>query len=424
MPPDTGARDAHRTRADFARRLTSCLDIAASALPLLACAPYKRGVTPRYQREKFICETALLLYAADGAAYDSPQLRERIHALASALAPHARSETVLMTMHLRPALAPELSVAHNCLTRIGYPDPAFQGELEHALGASAVGMLERAPWKQLEHAWGAGIGNPPLTMDPGCAPAKSMLGTGLDAFAAEREDLYAFTHALIYLTDFGLAPRTPPRAAALLVADADVALARCLDDDDFDLAAELLLTWPYLRATWTPTATFALAVLTDVEDEVGLLPSLTLSAERFAELADAERRLYVLREAYHTVYVMGFLASALLLPGCTPPAGIEAARDVGAARTVLSLLPACTPMPLWEARLARLPETQQDSLAPFLAAVGVRRAITQSDFGRLRDILTASIEEGLPITPAIRQGVELLSRLGSRETRRAARLAA
>ncbi len=316
-------------------------------------------------------------------------------------------------MRLRPAIAPELSVAHVCLTRLGYPDPDFQAELRHVLEASPAGAQERVPWKDIEADWLMRVGGFPCQVDLQSALSKSMVSRELDALSARREDLYAFTHGLIYLTDFGRLPRMPPRTADGLVDDVDMALACCLEDDDFDLVAELLLTWPYLRASWTPAAAFGFSVLARVENQVGFLPSLSLRADTFSQLDDSERKAYVVTEAYHTVYVMGILSAALLLPGCAPPSSVPVggSHRAGVAQTLRDLMLVREPKPQWETDLASLPDTQQDSLAPFLASVALRRALRQSDFRRLRAVLAETLDCGLPMTPAIRQAAELLRRL-------------
>ena len=409
------------SRADLERRLGDSLEVARRSIPILAAAlPGEPAALPTFKREKFICETALLLYAASGAARRRPALRARIAGVASDLAPHARSEALITAMRLRPVVAPEFSVAHVCLTRLGFPDLSFQAELDFVLAASVTGMVERAPWKDVEADWLAGVSGRATRNDVGPVLARMTVTLGLDALSARREEIYAFTHGLIYLTDFGQRPRPLARPHADLVADADVALARCIDDDDFDLAAEVLMTWPYLRAEWTAGAAFGMSVLARVEDQVGLLPSLSLRQVEFAALEGLERKRYVATEAYHTAYVMGLLSAALLLPGCAPPSAVPSGAGSGAARLLHALMLPRSPIPQWEVDFASLSPRQQDRLAPFLAAVGLRRAVMQSDLERLRSILAASVDHHLPISPAIYQGAELLRRFARADMRASA----
>ena len=93
-----------------------------------------------------------------------------------------------------------------------------------------------------------------------------------------------------------------------VTSDAECALASSLDDDDFDLAGEVLMTWPYLRASWPNSAKFCFSVLESIQHEVGFIPSLSLNMETFSGLSEPGRTHYVLLEAYHTVYVGGLLS--------------------------------------------------------------------------------------------------------------------
>jgi hypothetical protein len=89
-------------------------------------------------------------------------------------------------------------------------------------------------------------------------------------------------------------------------------LAGALDDDDFDLAGELLLAWPFLDAAWDEPSSFAFAVLAGVEDEVGVPPSLALDRAEYERQPVAARKSYVAAVAYNTAYVMGLLCAVML----------------------------------------------------------------------------------------------------------------
>ena len=104
-----------------------------------------------------------------------------------------------------------------------------------------------------------------------------------------REDLYAYTHALMYVTDRHLSRKRMPRRRSDLLADAEAALARCVDDEDYDLAGELLLTWPLTGSRWSATASFAFRTLTFVEDEAGFLPSAGTKIKHHDKLGGRKR---------------------------------------------------------------------------------------------------------------------------------------
>ena len=101
---------------------------------------------------------------------------------------------------------------------------------------------------------------------------QSALGHPIDIFMATRDDLYAYTHALMYLTDLGERRIRLPVQRSEVLANAEAALARCLDEQDYDLCGELLLTWPYLGANWGVTANFAFRVLHELRMRLVFYP--------------------------------------------------------------------------------------------------------------------------------------------------------
>jgi hypothetical protein len=230
---------------------------------------------------------------------------------------------------------------------------------------------------------------------------------------ASRDDVYAFAHSLVYLTDFGAHVDGLPRSAAHIVADAEPALARCLDDDDFDLSGEILLTWPLLRAAWSPSSAFGFQVLCRVEDEVGFLPSLSLRGDRYRELEGVARTRYTVAEAYHTVYVMGLLCAATLQCKSPLPTAIAAGATNGISDELIDQLIPADPEPQWQQDFSNLEPAERDTLASFLATVALHRAVSTSDLVRVRAILTLCVERALEPSVAMVEATDLLSRFAS-----------
>ena len=247
-----------------------------------------------------------------------------------------------------------------------------------------------------------------------CGCTNGALASPLDLFGGTREDLYAFSHALMYVGDFGIRPSRWPRPTAEICADADGALARCLDDQDYDLAGEVLLAWPLTGSPWSATATFSFRVLAAVEDEAGFLPSHSIDLERLRTLEGDERTVHLLGSTYHTVYVMGLLCSVALRPGQAPPLSVPADRVVrGASDHVLPFLHRGPAPPHWTSTYATLGSVEQDALAPFLFTVAAVRSVRARQFAALRELLRTGHRLGLTDTPAASQAAELLDRLAT-----------
>ncbi len=398
--------------SDLARRLARVLDVAETVVRTLLAEEPADG--EELQPEKVLSETALLLLFASRVDASHRQIHRRIRALAKLLVPHARSDRVLAGITLAPVLARECAAAHVCLSRLGYPDPKFDEVLARSLSSSAAQRRERVPYRQLELEWLSEVWDPARgnrRPRPNTAlAAATTAGIGLDPLSPTRDDAYAFTHSLLYLTDFGRRRRLP-RPKTELVADAEPALASSLDGDDFDVSAEILLAWPLLHARWSAAGAFGFRVLRRVEDEVGFLPSLSLSEERFRELEGPDRKRYVVAEAYHTVYVMGLLCAATLQAGAPPPEPLAARRATGFADELVGCLVPREPESQWQRDFVELEPRQREALAPFLANVALQRAVEASAFERIREVLEVCVEREIEPSNAMTQAADLLLRV-------------
>ena len=299
------------------------------------------------------------------------------------------------------------------LSRLGYPDQAVDRLLAESLAIGAGLGPERLPHRRLEQAWLArlwGAREQPGPDDPALL-AESMLCRPMDALGSTRLDVYAFTHALMYATDLGRRRVAVPRPLPSVAADAEAALAHSLDADDFDLTAEVLLTWPMLGVAWSPSAAFAFRILADVEDSVGFLPGSRFDRARYLGLSGHEQSQYALATSYHTAYVMGFLCAAALGPDRAPPVEVPADESApGAGAAVLRLVDRSGPTSCWRGPFAALTPGQQDAVAPLVLAILLRRARKACDLGLVRDALELAVAHDLVAGPAPAQAAALLRR--------------
>jgi hypothetical protein len=401
---------------DLIRRLCHALDIASLTVEHLASAGFRNAQQPEasIRPEKPIAETAMLLNCATLAARHS-EVSMRIDRVARQLAPHARSPHIRLGLALNPVLAFDYSLAHVILTRLGYPDASFDELLRQCRAAQAHAGRERVPHRMLEQNWidslWSGSAHEQIRRRDRTAQL-SILGTSMDLFGATDEDLYAFTHAVMYVTGFQLEPAMMPRSRAVILAEAEAMLARCLDGQDYDLAGEILLAWPLTGKTWSPAATFAFGVLAAVEDKAGFLPT---PATRVSELKAREghdRTQYLLATAYHTVYVMGLLCAAMLQPGCAPAARISSRRVVrGGAEQLLPYIRDNGAQPHWREVFGTLSQHEADALTGLLFNIALQRSAGQRDFAGVIRILRLGRDLGLASTPAASQAAEMLERV-------------
>jgi len=361
--------------------------------------------------EKVVGETGLLLLAASSCA-SRAAVRERLEHVARLLVPYARGERVRARICLEPSLALEHALAHVCLSAIGLPDSDLDTLLSESLQAESAGGRERPPHRQLEQEWMLRVWSPSSgrRVDPGL-PGRSALGRPSDVLSVQKEDGYAFTHSLMYLTDLGARRIRLPRSQSTIAAEADATSAWSLDEPDYDLCGEVLLTWPYLGLPWSASATLGFAVLALVEDRVGFLPTPGTSLERLKTLRGNEKSRYILTSSYHSAFVMGLLCAGALREGCRPPISLPGrSRHPGATAKLMRLVGAVGAEPAWRDHLDDLSSIEQDSAAPFVLNVCLRRAALQRDLVAMRSALVIGEKHGLLDAPAPRQAAELLRR--------------
>lgn len=387
-------------------RLGCILDTVERCIPVLGIQRPAAG-HQAFKREKFVCETALFLYAAFRAS-DDRRLRRRCMEQGARLAPYARDQEWLALMTLKPGMIPELSVAHVCLTCMGLPDAAFDARLAD-LAQFGRRTAERVPWKDLEAAWlAARHALFPVPKGLATSVRRTTMVVGFDPLTATRQEMYAFTHGIIYFTDFGHQAVEPPRDLGLILRDAEAALLRCVDGDDFDLAAELLMVWPFFGVAMSPVARFCLQVLMGVEAEAGFLPSLTIRVADLAALAPDAAQHKLLDEAYHTVYVMGLLYAALLHGEARPlPDGDRILARPDAA---LRLPPRREGVPQWEQYYAALPSATRDGLGYFVVGVALVRTLQAHDLAGLHRILVHCCDGGAGYAPGVINAGEVIVR--------------
>jgi len=407
-------------QADLVRRVHLSLDLATGALDLIGSGrrpdvirDSTEGGGPRFSSEKLVGETAMLLLCAMPLRRHDIDIADRIEALAARLVPLARQADILAAICSDPGLARDYALPHAVLSHIGYGDPSVDVLLSASLSIAPRFGPERLPNRRLEQewldrTWTSGASRP---LPERGLIGRTMLGRPIDALGSTRLDLYAFTHAVMYATDFGARRPALPRSRRAIAADADAGLAFSLDTDDFDLTAELCLTWPMLGMSWSRTSAFAFRILASIEDEYGFVPGAAFDAAHHASLTDPDKRDYTLVTSYHASYTMGFLCAAAATRGAPPPKALPPVRGRrGAAAALMALIGANGGEPNWARRAGGLSQSQQDAIAPLMLIAVLRRAKTSGDLGLVREALDAAVRHNLLDGPAPGQAAALLRR--------------
>ena len=396
--------------ADLKRRIRTALRSLGAAIDLLTNPPANLDLHAiEAPPDKIAAEAAILI--REIASVPDDELSCEALRLADRLRLFASSPRIVTAIAIRPAVAMDLAAPHVLLSSLGICDADVEAALTRSLRSFVSGVRERLPHRALEQDWLDALRTGNDCIDRWVAD--TALVRGLDLLSANRDDLYAFTHALAYSTDFGR--WQPPQvidtehAASL----ADSALATVLDADDFDLAAELLLTWPCLGLPMSTTAYFAFQVLKRVEDDAGILPSLSISIEDIERQPPDIRSAYATAVSYHTAFVMGILCAVLLRRKLENSKMVSEPPVIPVTRELLNCLQCGKSNVQWMSNIQTLPECKLTEITPFLMDVALFRAVRSMKLASARDLLLCTITQGVPGTFFALQVSEALSRIAA-----------
>ena len=404
-------------RSEFERRLCRVLEFAVEAVGRLAENGYTDANDSRvsFPPEKVIVEASLLAYIVS-LADAGEDVQERLTALVQVLGPIARGSRTSLGMCLNPPRVWDYAQAHIYLTRMGCCDREFDLLLGKCIASSQAGQIERVPYRALEQIW---LENLWLGRCPSQVPQRrhnvprTTLHRPMNTLTAGRDELYAFTHALMYLSDFGVGRQRLPRDRKSILEDAEAGLARCLSDQDYDLAGELLFTWPLAGQPWTNDGILAFRVLAGLDDEYGYLPCSSNHKFCRAGLKSDEDKLQFVATSYHTVFVMGILC-ATIIRSEKYPTNFQPCRSAlrDQANRILPFLDGL-PRQDWQDRFDECSPDEQDSLAGMLVNMALWRKFTAQDYAGLFKVLKTAAELGLTDAPMPLQAAEVIDRLAS-----------
>lgn len=259
--------------------------------------------------DKVVVESALLALVTGRAP--SPSIQEAARRLAKTVAPHARSTRNRALLMRFPHTARSLGIAHVALSRAGVEDSEFDELIGEALASGQLEALERPPFRAMELCWLRALHEKTA---PAFGPLieMSILSTPAHPIYMAGPEAYALTHALMYLTDFGLRQLPAEADSQRCVDMIDASIAWHLIGENLDLLGECLLAASFIGEPWSPYARCGWHALSRSWATLGFLPSPSFDPDQFESKGAKERSAYAFRHVYHTEYVGGMLLAALL----------------------------------------------------------------------------------------------------------------
>jgi hypothetical protein len=300
--------------------LRAAIQYANMALPRLddysAHWSEKEPATNRL-KDKVIAETALLWYEASQVPNLPADFRALLLDLAGKLRTEASHERTKVMLLGAPQTVLWLGLAHILLSRLGMTDPEVESIVYRALNGHYSQFTERLPFREMDARWTKSIALRSTAKFDDLLP-RSIVTAQTHPIYMTRDDAYALTHSIIYLTDFGR-NRLPSSVDHVPIRELiDATIAWQLWSDNLDLVAELLLCNHMLHGPWSAYAQLAWHVLDFAWSSAPTLPGPFFDERQYALLDAQAGAAYKFEHSYHTAYVGGLLCATLLrIPMCS-----------------------------------------------------------------------------------------------------------
>jgi len=303
---------------DLRRRVTGALDIALKVIDLFGEVGYADPANSNHNAgpAKILAETCMLLYVAS--RLSEPAIRHKVNELSSEVSRRLHSKKLMVIVAMTPGRAASVLVAHEILLRLGRSDQIIDNLLAKCLESVKPISRDLRTVERLEHKWCTDEGHNWAQgmsdiADWKYAISTSQLSKVCEVLSTPRDEIYFYTHEMFYSSDFGRRPdRVPDEVKRTMELVASAFLAKSIETEDYDLAAELLLCWPMCGLEWNAAADFSWRLLQYVENTVGILPGGSTDLAYFESVRGEERTRYAIGSTYHTVYVSAMLSCAIL----------------------------------------------------------------------------------------------------------------
>ncbi|MFF3207702.1 DUF6895 family protein [Streptomyces sp. NPDC002962] len=264
------------------------------------------------REDKLVTETVMLLLVTDRVgAREYDKCWEN---LARYCIEWSRSKRTRCVIARHPRTVSILGIGHLLLTSLGYPDHSMDQLVENAIGTGQVGAQELVPFRNLEQRWI----EKQLTFAPQVSlttadweKSTSAITSDFPGIYVTREDCYALTHTMIYLSDFGWS-EIKGIDSRILRKRLSGAISFALAVGDFDILGELLLSDAALPGGASSAAHCGWAVRKKTLEDRGYLPGPGFRIDEYRDLSEAGQEAYAFWHKYHVAYVDALLCASLL----------------------------------------------------------------------------------------------------------------
>lgn len=125
-------------------------------------------------------------------------------------------------------------------------------------------------------------------------------------------EMYAFTHTLMYISDFGKCKIVNYSDNSSLKNIINSSLLFQLANENYDLLGEFLMNYSYTENTWDLVPHISWKYFTSIWDDLGFLPGIAFDSKIYSQLDNEDKSAYAFKEVYHTNLVAGILCVNIL----------------------------------------------------------------------------------------------------------------
>lgn len=263
--------------------------------------------------DKVIIETSLLLLITKRNNIFYGAIGNKLKILGEKLNPYIRCEKNKILLMRNPQSAAVLGIGHIALNEIGIIDDEFDFLIKRPFLSGEILNTERLPYRTMDVFW---LNNLILTSAPiefeNILPFTIVMSKAHPVYMTS-PDVYALTHSLMYITDFGTKALNPQIDKVRISETVNAAISYHLLSDNLDILGELLMSASMLRITDSLMVKIGWKLFNNIWDKLGFLPCPTFDSSVFKALSGNEASSYAFKHLYHTTYVGGILSNLLLI---------------------------------------------------------------------------------------------------------------
>ena len=260
-------------------------------------------------RDKIVIESSLLVYILNRDMNRNDNIKKLCLQATDLLKNLVSNSQTKALIHKNPQFAYILGLSYISLNAMGYVDDEYEFLIKNITRFNKFNLTEKIPFRQLDILWAFNFYNSEkLNAD---FPDYSFLSFATSPAYMERNDAYALTHTIMYLTDFGMSNDKIKKSEHMenIYNQLNSSLIWCITSEDFDLTSEILLAYYYCGFHENIRTKISFEILLKYWTKFSFLPSPTFVYKQYAELDELSKKAYYYRNCYHTNYVFGLCLS-------------------------------------------------------------------------------------------------------------------